>query len=121
MFAFAIWDPRDRSVFLARDRLGEKPLHLCETNGAIWFASELKALVAAGAATGSADPDYVFAFLAAGDLGHPTRTALVGVRQLAAGHAARIGAGNPTVPTWRYWAPPALPGHPETPLFYEFQ
>ena len=45
MFAFAIWDERDRRLFCARDRAGEKPLYYAEFSGAFLFASELKAIV----------------------------------------------------------------------------
>ncbi|MGH7679802.1 MAG: asparagine synthetase B family protein, partial [Gemmatimonadaceae bacterium] len=48
MFAIAIHDARDGSVFLARDRFGIKPLYVSESRHGIAFASELKALVAAG-------------------------------------------------------------------------
>jgi len=48
MFAFAIWDSRDRSLLLARDRFGKKPLYVAALPDGLYFASELKSLRAAG-------------------------------------------------------------------------
>ena len=44
MFAFALWDKEEKSLFIARDRIGKKPLYYCQHQGEIVFASELKAL-----------------------------------------------------------------------------
>ena len=51
MFAFALWDRRDRHLWLARDRIGEKPLYYGVQNGILFFASELKAI--------RAHPDFI--------------------------------------------------------------
>jgi asparagine synthase (glutamine-hydrolysing) len=50
MFAFAIWDEKEQQLFAARDRFGEKPFYYHETEGYLFFASEMKALWAAGVA-----------------------------------------------------------------------
>ncbi len=45
MFAFALWDSKQKTLFLARDRVGKKPLHYCMADGKFFFGSELKALI----------------------------------------------------------------------------
>ncbi|HMU56336.1 MAG TPA: asparagine synthase (glutamine-hydrolyzing) [Nitrospira sp.] len=83
-FAFAIYDGRDRSLFLARDRFGIRPLFYCLMDGNLWFASEAKALFATGAIEASPDLaglDEVFTFWAA----RAPRTVFEGVSQLEPG------------------------------------
>jgi asparagine synthase (glutamine-hydrolysing) len=106
MFAFAIWDSAAGNVFLARDRLGEKPLHLCQLDGSLWFASEIKALVEAGAARPDPDHGYLLGFLALGDLGDATATPFASVRQLPAGHCLRAWPDGRQV-LRQYWSVPA--------------
>ena len=107
MFAFAISDPGRRAVFVARDRFGEKPVHLVRQSDQVWFASEAKALFAARAIGPRVDRDQLFGFLATGDLGHPTRTAFDGVEQLPAAHAAWVDETG--IRTWRWWSVPEDP------------
>ena len=83
-FAFAIYDRRDESVFLARDRFGVRPLFYSEQNGSLLFASEIKALFASGEVPAAPDLrglDEVFTFWAA----RPPRTVFEGVRSLEPG------------------------------------
>lgn len=83
-FAFAIYDRRDESMFLARDRFGVRPLYYALKDGDLWFASEAKAIFAAGeveAAPDLAGLDEVFTFWAA----RAPRTVFRGVNQLEPG------------------------------------
>src|SRR5262245_32009706 len=86
MFAFLIWDEREKRLFAARDRFGVKPLYYhIGVGGGIWLASEIKALHAAGIA---AEPDEVSwaSYLTHGLSDHSERTFWKGVRQLPPGH-----------------------------------
>ncbi len=65
MFAFAIWDEKEQQLFAARDRFGEKPFYYYETNGYLFFASEMKAFWAAGV-TKSADEKMLLNYLTLG-------------------------------------------------------
>ena len=62
MFAFAIWDARLGRLFLARDRFGKKPLFLCEDKGILWFASEIKAILACPGVARELDTESVWEY-----------------------------------------------------------
>ena len=84
-FAIAIWDSRARSLFLARDRLGVRPLFYAEVNGTLVFASEIKALLPYPGAAAEIDPvslDQVFQFWST----LPGRTIFHGIREVPPGH-----------------------------------
>ncbi|MGH7180974.1 MAG: asparagine synthase (glutamine-hydrolyzing), partial [Nitrospiraceae bacterium] len=63
MFAFAIWDVRKRRLFLARDRVGIKPLYYSVNEKSVIFASEIKALLADPSVTREVDPQTIDKFL----------------------------------------------------------
>ncbi|SVD13858.1 uncharacterized protein METZ01_LOCUS366712, partial [marine metagenome] len=63
MFAFAVWDRLDRRLWLARDRIGEKPLYYGVQNGTLFFASELKAIRANPEFKPEIDRDALASFL----------------------------------------------------------
>ncbi|MEW7978574.1 MAG: N-acetylglutaminylglutamine amidotransferase [Candidatus Sedimenticola endophacoides] len=102
MFAFAIWDQRDRSLFLARDRLGIKPLYYAEGAGCFRFASSTQSLLAGGGIDTRIDPVALHhQFTLHGVIPAP-RTLLNGVRKLQPGHCMRVGAGGGRS-LRRYW------------------
>src|SRR5437879_6798575 len=101
-FAFAIYDPRSRTLWLARDRVGILPLHYAEKEEGLAFASEAKALCAGGWVIPALDARGVKQTL---QLWSPVvpRTTFEGVSQLAPGSVARWSDGR--LETWRYWDP----------------
>lgn len=103
MFAFALHDARRQSLFLARDRMGVKPLHYAElSDGGVAFASELKGLLAHPLLRRSPDIRAVEDYLAYGYV--PDDTCLVaGVRKLPAGHYLLIERGKPVPVPSRWW------------------
>jgi asparagine synthase (glutamine-hydrolysing) len=104
MFAFAIWDDHERTLTLASDAFGEKPLFYWADRGRLVFASDMRALLEHPATPRAVDDGTVAAFLARGGARpQPTRTFLAGVRRLPAAHALRWRDGRHE--TWRYWAP----------------
>jgi asparagine synthase (glutamine-hydrolysing) len=100
MFAFAIWDTRDRTLFLARDRVGKKPLFYFHGADRFLFASEIKALLTDSTVPRQPDPMAIDHFLALGYVPGP-RSAFLGIRKLPPAHWLEIRDGR--VETGRYW------------------
>lgn len=100
MFAFVIWNERERCMFAARDRFGVKPLHYSEWNGALYVASEIRALHAAGVPA-ELDPITCSSYLTAGLHDHSERTFWKNVHSLPPGHKMRLNAaGRLCVQCW---------------------
>ena len=100
MFAFAIWDARDRSLFIARDRVGKKPLHYRVDEDGIAFASEAKAFFAEPSFSASPDLEAISHYLTYQYVPSPF-SAFAGVRKLPPGSYLRVRDGEVTV--HRYW------------------
>jgi asparagine synthase (glutamine-hydrolysing) len=101
MFAVGLWDRKKRLLLLARDRAGIKPLHYIERDGRLYFGSEIKSLIAAGAVDREIDLqalDHYLSFLYA----PPDRSMFKGVRKLPPGHFLSWQDGRATLT--RYWA-----------------
>ena len=105
MFAFAIWDDRHRKLFLARDRMGQKPLVYRVASGRMTFASELKALLQVPGAPRDIDPQAVADFVTLQYVPHP-KTMLSGYRKLPPAHWAEFNATTGTMTIRRYWEAP---------------
>jgi asparagine synthase (glutamine-hydrolysing) len=93
MFGLAIWDDREKSLLLARDPLGIKPLYLSTEGGCLRFASQVKALERGGAISMATDPAGVAGFLLWGSVPEPL-TIRQAVRALPAGHFLLVRDGR---------------------------
>jgi asparagine synthase (glutamine-hydrolysing) len=103
MFALALWDNRRQELFLARDRLGKKPLYYVRSPSAFAFASELKALLAGGLASRRANPLGIESFLAFGAVQEP-HTILRDVELLAPGKWLRLNEEGCILEQRTYWS-----------------
>src|SRR5881394_1401625 len=120
MFAFALLDLRERYatapiLFLARDPLGIKPLYYTQTPEGFAFASEMRALLAAGAAPKNVSPDALTSYLLFGSVSEPV-TLVEGVFSLPPGHRVLLHVPERRrVPRARpWWDPAASPAAQDT-------
>src|SRR5205823_3435832 len=94
MFAFALWDRKTRTLVLARDRLGIKPLYYAATSQHVLFASQLKAFRAATFWKPTIDGDAVVGYLRHAYVAQP-RTIYREAKKLAPGHILTLREGRP--------------------------
>jgi asparagine synthase (glutamine-hydrolysing) len=107
IFALALWDAKEHRLLLARDRFGVKPLyHTVDDSGRLWFASEVKALIAGGYRFASVEPLAIHKFLAFLWVPGPN-TMFPGVMKLPPGHWAEWRDGR--LQMHRYWNPEFTP------------
>jgi asparagine synthase (glutamine-hydrolysing) len=114
MFAFAVWDARSAGasgdaargarIFIARDRLGIKPLYYSSANGALLFASEVRALIASSCIAPRVATDSLESYLLFGSVAEPS-TLVEGVFSLPPGHCVTLAANAPPseLRPKRYW------------------
>ena len=127
MFAFAVWDARSSGVsgegarrariFLARDRLGIKPLYYARSGTGLLFASEVRALLASGCIAARVAPDSLEAYVLFGSVAEPS-TLVEGVSSLPPGHSITLTAADPmsAIRPKRYWDFARAALHPEGPI-----
>jgi asparagine synthase (glutamine-hydrolysing) len=109
MFAFALWDTKRKRLVLGRDRMGEKPIYLYQTNGSLFFASEMKSLLASGLVPFELDPAAINLYFHYQYVPEPL-TPLKDVRKLDAASLLIVDVDPWHVEERRYWrmedAPP---------------
>ena len=99
-FAFAIWNENDRSLFLARDRVGKRPLFYTENGGRLIFASEIKSILAAPEVSAEIDPvaiEQTFTYWSA----ISPRTSFKGIKDVPPGYY--LVARNGSIALTSYW------------------
>ena len=105
MFAIAVWDRRDRSLYLLRDRLGIKPLYYGWVNGVFFFGSELKALRAHPSFRGRIDRNALTLLLRHNYIPAPY-SIYTGIEKLMPGTILKLDTPNPSSPTEKrtFWS-----------------
>ncbi|MBV1695831.1 MAG: asparagine synthase (glutamine-hydrolyzing) [Hyphomicrobiales bacterium] len=106
MFAFLIWDDRDKRLFAARDRYGIKPLYMVAGETGLAFCSEIKQLLGLPGVNSRMNVARVHDYLATGISDHTSETLFQSVRQLRGGECVTVdaGAARPTFKVER-WSP----------------
>lgn len=103
MFAFALWDRNQQTFFLARDRLGVKPMYYAVLDdGTLLFGSELKSLLAHGGLKREIDPYAVEEYFALGYVPEP-RTIFKQAKKLPPAHTLVLRRGQPLPEPHQYW------------------
>ena len=106
MFAFAVWDAKNETLFIGRDRLGKKPLVYADLPGIFLFSSEIKALLKHPAISKDIDYAAIDMYLSYQYIPSP-RTIFKSIRKLPPAHTLTLRNGNVRIK--RYWTPPFLP------------
>src|SRR6266576_374648 len=104
MFAIALYDMKRKSLLLARDRMGKKPLYYAQHNGRFYFGSEIKAILAAAPELAEVNPESILQFFYFGYIPDPN-SAFRKIRKLPPGHLAEYSQGE--IKERQYWDIPA--------------
>ncbi|MBS1659718.1 MAG: asparagine synthase (glutamine-hydrolyzing) [Bacteroidetes bacterium] len=100
MFAFAVWDREEKQLFMARDRMGVKPLYYYLDDNYLIFSSEVRSILATGLVEKKISQPALVEYFSYQSISHPW-SAIEGIRQLEAGTWMRIG--RKYVESGRYW------------------
>jgi asparagine synthase (glutamine-hydrolysing) len=102
MFAFAIWDTLNETLWLARDRMGVKPLYYFQDGKRVIFSSEKRSILASGLVTPAVDKHSLFEFLSYHSTGYPG-SMIAGIKQLSAGSFMKVAQHHSEIVI--YWKP----------------
>jgi asparagine synthase (glutamine-hydrolysing) len=106
MFAFALLDVQRRTVLLARDYFGIKPLYYTAEDGVIFFGSEIKALLSFGVRHREVNPERLLSYLRHGNTDFGAETLLTGIKQVPAAHCLELSLDGSALPEAEcYWRP----------------
>jgi asparagine synthase (glutamine-hydrolysing) len=100
MFAFAVYDTRNRHLLLARDRLGIKPLHYAFAGGRLLFGSEIKSILAVAPELATIDQQALWRYMYFGYIPDPD-TAFLPIKKLPPGHVLEFERGKVSI--HKYW------------------
>jgi asparagine synthase (glutamine-hydrolysing) len=89
MFAFGLWDEKEQKLFIARDRMGQKPVYYYEDNEKLIFASEIKSIFSSGMVKKEIDYEAIYQYLHLGYVPHP-KTGFKDIKKLPPGHCIII-------------------------------
>ena len=109
MFAIALYDERRKSLLLARDRLGKKPLHYALHNGQLLFGSEIKAILAVAPELAEVNPEGLLQYFYFGYIPDP-HTAFRRIHKLPPGHVMEYAGGKTSIR--EFWDVPEYGTHP---------
>jgi len=101
MFAFAIWDNKNKTLFAARDRMGQKPFYYYLDDEKFIFASEIKSILSSGLVEKEIDYEAIYQYLHLGYVPHP-KTGFKGIKKLPPGHRLTLNETNVTIES--YWS-----------------
>lgn len=122
MFAFAIWDTQEQQLFLARDRVGKKPLYYYHDDHRFVFASEIKAILEHSDVPRRVNRDVIHLYLSYGYVPAPY-TMFEGIHELPPGHTLTVRDGKVTLR--EYWdvplPRPALPQRSEADIIEQLK
>jgi asparagine synthetase B (glutamine-hydrolysing) len=98
-----LWDAKQKQLFAARDRFGEKPFYYFRRRGTFLFATEMKALFASGLVPAEPNLSTIYRYLAYREINASAETFFRDVAALPPAHALRYSPGSDSLKSWQYW------------------